>query len=363
MRSFYQSLGDLSRLPAWVARAALLGWALLCVDLGGASTPAPTAAATAEVDGQSDLALYQAIAARVRAGEPYYPVVGSELRTRGYATRPFPNWRLPTLAWTLRSTPSDEGARGLLVALAGAGALSLILGFRRTTEPGPAQLVIVLLVGMAATVTLTAEAMWFHEVWAGWLVALSLGLHLSDRRGAAAVAALGAMLFREIAAVYAIAMAVAAFLGGDRDDLKRWAGALAGWGAALGAHAATVHLVHLTPDDLSKSWVAFGFTQFLAATASWNPLFANAPTWGLRLVWPTAWLGALGLGPRLAGPAFLVISAFAVVYSVLGNMNNDYWGLITAPLLCVGLAGAPRAFAGLLQASKPGTSAAHPPGE
>ena len=79
-----------------------------------------------DTDGE-DARMYSRVIERIQAGEPYYHIVGEELRTRGYASRPFFNWRLPTIAWTIGHLPHAEWGRWLLIVLAG---VSLLFWFQ-----------------------------------------------------------------------------------------------------------------------------------------------------------------------------------------------------------------------------------------
>ena len=65
--------------------------------------------------GVSDVRTYQAIVARLAAGQPYYLVVGDELRSRGYATAEVFNWRTPAL-WTFLARAPHAAAPVRLVA-------------------------------------------------------------------------------------------------------------------------------------------------------------------------------------------------------------------------------------------------------
>jgi len=67
-------------------RAVLTLLALGAIGLAALRIPAPSAAPVVTAT-NGDVATFQAIVARLRAGVPYYPAMGFELRRSGYPTR------------------------------------------------------------------------------------------------------------------------------------------------------------------------------------------------------------------------------------------------------------------------------------
>jgi hypothetical protein len=100
----------------------------------------------------------------------------------------------------------------------------------------------------------------------------------------------------------------------------------------------------ILPDDrVPASWVQFGGAAFLLATCRMNAYLFNLPLWTSALYLPLALLGLAGwrgwTGERLA----LTAGAYVAAFAVAGQPFNDYWGLITAPLLACGFAAIPEA--------------------
>ncbi|MBA4049321.1 MAG: hypothetical protein C0476_12355, partial [Sphingomonas sp.] len=222
------------------ARMALCLLALLlasCLTALATAGPPPASRDPAKAaEDRADVLLYESIVAGVRDGRGYYEVTATALRRGDYPLRPFVTFRLPTLAMVQAAMPTRV-AIGLLYLLAAgvvlAWAIRLQPVFRR---PPPFAIAIVLLIGgMAAFVQ--AELVHFHEVWAGLLIALSLALRREDRFAHAVGFGLMAMLVRETAALYVLAMAVLALVEGRRREMLGWTAALAVLVPVVAAHA------------------------------------------------------------------------------------------------------------------------------
>ena len=343
----------LSRAGALAVVAALVlliggGWA---VSDGGASP----AAATRHAPGESDMALYRAIIARMRAGDSYSHAVVVEQRARSYPLRPIVAIRPPTLATLIRWLPGEAWAGLCLQLLAGLTLVLLTLRMERDLGSFPALVVSVFLLATGFTAPLMGEGAWlFHETWAGVLICLSLALRTERRYVASALIAGLAVSFRELALPFVLVMTAAAALEGRRREALAFAAAAA---ASLVYLAVTWWLASqlVTPSDpVSPGWVRFSGWRFVLDTNGWNALVAGgglAGGPGLRVALaatlvPLAWLGAAdwrGSGPRL--PAALI--GYMAGFMVIGRPNNDYWGLLTTPLTALGLAMAPWALQAL----------------
>lgn len=322
--------------PRWLA-ALLVGALLLLTAYGAAVQLAPQPAA-APMAGQpgDDLALYRTVAARLRQGEPYYPVVAEELRTRGYAVKPFVNFRPPTLALLLAARPGKAAAPALLWALVIAVLAAWILRLRQMGF-GPASLAAaaaVLLTGLGAYAS--GAAAYFHEVWAGLLVMLSLAVWRPDRWGPSVLLGLAALLFRELALVYPAAMLAAALHDGRRREAAAWGAAILVWTGALAGHAALAS-AQIRPDDAAHSWVAVSGWSFILSTVRWNAALALAPAWATALAAPLALLGLAAWSGPTGLRAALAAGGWIGAFLVLGRPDNHYWGLMYAPILALGL--------------------------
>lgn len=321
--------------PRWAA-VLLLGVLLLLMAYGAAVELAPKPA-TASMAGRSgdDLALYRAIEGRLEHGEPYYPVVAEELRTRGYAVKPFVNFRPPTLALMLAAL-SGAAAPALLWALVVAVFAAWVLRLRQIASGNAAlaAAALVLLTGLAAGAS--GAAVYFHEVWAGLLVMLSLAVWRPGRWAVSVLIGLAALMFRELALIYPAAMLAAALYEGRRREAAAWGGAILVWAAALAGHAALAS-AQIRPDDAAHSWAAVGGWPFILSTVRWNAALAFAPGWTAALAAPLALLGLASWSGPTGLRAALAAGGWIGAFLVLGRPDNHYWGLMYAPLLALGL--------------------------
>ena len=184
--------------PPLAARLMLLGIILVLLasligPIGATSRPASQGAsartgtaASAGVERDPDLALYDRIIARVARGEAYYGAAVDEQRRGNYPVRPGPAVRLPTLAY-LEALLGKSGSRIAAMLLFAA---TLVAWWQRLgVDPGgPAQrrIAVALLVPGAALI-LNPRYLVVHETWAGMLLLLSLGLHRESKIGRAHV--------------------------------------------------------------------------------------------------------------------------------------------------------------------------------
>jgi hypothetical protein len=288
-----------------------------------------------------DVALFSAIVADMKAGASYYDAFGSQMRARGYPTRSPFNWRQPLLYPTLAVMPSwlAQVALGLL----GAGLIvgvSLLLR-RETWAVFPMLNTVVGLV-MPASIYLT-------EAWAGALIGLSVLAFARDRHRTGAALGLSALFVRELAGPYCALAVILAWRPRRWPELRVWALGFAGYALYYGLHLWRVSQHALPTDhDHPSSWVAFGGLSFLLQT--WQ---AN----GLLLILPPAVLAFVAVGVVVAwwAPAPTHLRAAVVLYSglflVIGQPFNQYWGLLTAPLMSLWLAYAPSGWRALRRAA------------
>ena len=104
---------------------ALYGWTLA---RGGAGPWI-----TARAGSHNDVEMYRDVARAVHAGEPYYATALRELTEGGYATKPFWNFRLPTLAYLGKALPDPTQLSWLLQALGVSSLLLWVLAIRRAS--------------------------------------------------------------------------------------------------------------------------------------------------------------------------------------------------------------------------------------
>jgi hypothetical protein len=321
---------------------ALTAWLL-----AGARPGLPAPAAAPRAAGESDVDLYKAIVARVRAGEGYYDAAGAELRGRHYPTRPAFNWRQPTYAVLLAALPGPL-ARALLVLLGAAVVLlarRALLGsaWRAHALAGTA------LAAVTMAGALVASFVYLQESWAGLLVALSACAFALDRWRLGVAAALAALAFRELA-LLPCAVGLALALRRRRwPEVAAWLAGLAAWAAFFAWHLGEVAR-HTRPDELSRGWLALGGARFVIATSRWNPLLLAPPAWAVALVLPLVLLGLAGAREPPFPRAALVVFGYLLVFSIAGHSFNDYWGAMDAPLLAFGFLAAPASVRDLARA-------------
>jgi hypothetical protein len=323
--------------PGPARRARILLAALLLAMATGAyfgrAPRIPGATLTAQADPTSfgDIAFHRLIVARLHAGDRYYDIYGPELRQHGYATRPVFHWRLPTLDWLLAALPDARLGRGLLVCLA----LGMVLVWSDTVRrdfglPSACGAALLLLPSLVAAAV--GDCFYQHDLWAGVLIALSLGLHRRSRPAGIACG-LAALAIRELALPYVLVMLLTATRERRPREALTWGLGLAGFAVLLGVHAGLVAPRILPTDPSDPAWIRFGGWPFLAACSGW--LFLTlAPYWLTAALSVPAVCGAFASGNvRLSA----TLGLYLVTFAVIGKPFDHYWGLIYAPLLAVGL--------------------------
>lgn len=290
--------------------------------------------------GQTDIELYESIAAGVRGGGNYYAVTAQALRQGDYPLKPFFTFRLPTLALLQAALPPAL-MRAMLYTLCFAVLLAWLIRLREGVARLPALIAgfVLLLGGMTAN--LQPELAGFHEIWAGLLIALSLALYQRDRWLDAVAFGLMAMLIRETAALYVLMMAAFALASGARREAAGWTGALGVFALVIMAHAWAVSQVVTISDPASPGWSGLLGPGFFVRTMAVSTGFAALPLWlgavliGLALVGWASWRSPL------AARVLAMLTAYAVLIALFGRADTFYWGLMAAPLLPLGLAFAP----------------------
>ena len=287
---------------------------------------------------RTDAALTQGVIDHMRAGAGYYDAMETALRAQGYAMRPFWSFRLPLLAKFTAAFPTDAVPRLLLVTLS--VAVWVVWTLRMESRWS--------LAVAGGLLTFSVFLAWapgwllFHDVWAGLLIALALGLHPRSRWAAVAcgVIALGV---REHAVIFAGVMLLCAWR--DRYERLAWSAAIAGFTIYVLIHAWIVSQ-HVLPGDIGKNWVTVGGWSFIVSTARWTWLTAFSPTPVCAVVMPVALLGLAYLRDHRP---LAVVGAYVVLFLFVGIADDWYWGLLYSPLLAVGIANVPATVLGVLK--------------
>ena len=378
---------DWDRFAHWAPGAAiavLAGFALLLVaaalsqrsDLPLEPAPpiaAPSMSAPAETSDapdsvrDTDLLLYDRIAERVDNGENYYTAAVTEQRARDFPVRPGLAVRLPTLAF-LTAWLEPWGMTMLAVVLVAATLLAWWVRLR--DEPGGNErLVIVLLllvIGIVAGVK--PQYLALHEVWAGLLVALSLGLHRPASSGAnfggksnnsgdgkwlaAWLVAAIAVAIREHALPFVLLMGALGWWRGDRREAVAWAGLALLFVIALAVHLSLVSAVTTPADPASPGWLA------LRGLGGWTSNIVNSGPLHLLPGWLAAplallpLLGWAGWRSSLGQTGFFLCLGYGVMFMIAGRDNNFYWALVVMPVWFIGFAFLPQAVASLWHSAR-----------
>jgi hypothetical protein len=340
-----------TRAGILVSALALSFWGLL---LSRHPNPAPTPAIS-----QGDLALYRAIVDRMRNGEAYEKAATEENRLQHYPLKPFVVIRPPLLATVLASLPNEKTGDRLL-ALLGSIVIATWTWRLHAIRPGPlsfACAAIAVSTGVFATLAGGGSSL-FHESWAGLLIALSLALRTDMRFAAALAFGLLAALLRELAMPYLAVMATLAATERKRSEAIGFTLAIAVAAVALALHGMATSSLVGSDDPASQGWMQFGGWGFVLTTAKWNFAVVLTGLWAAAVIVPAALLGAAGwkggTGLRLA----TILIGYTLGMMVIGRPENDYWGLMIAPLIGVGLYLAPFAIRDLISRGNPACTAA-----
>jgi hypothetical protein len=341
--------------PVWPARVAL---ALLAIFLALAAVTPLTAGRgevvkPASVNGPAttvrfdDLQLYDAVIARLQRGEGYYAVIVEEHRKLPFPVKPGFAVRLPTLAYLA----AWLGPYGLLAgSVLLFAAISLTWWKRLGDEPGGAEhrLLAMALLLTCASFVLVRYFHVLHELWAGGLIALALGLHRPGKHWIAAllVAAL-ALAIRETALPFVLLAAAVAGYRRDWRECLAWTALAAAFIVLWTLHLETV-AAHTRPGDpVSSSWITLrGLSGWLSLSILPTPLrYLPSLIAGPAVV--LALLGWCGWRTRLGSFIALLLMGYGLAFMIAGRPENWYWGALVSPVLLVGLAFAPMALRSL----------------
>lgn len=290
---------------------------------------------------RTDAVLYARIVDRVRAGEPYHAAAVAEQRARNYPVRPFVTVRPPTLAW-LTAAIGTPATGALLVALMAAAATSFALTLRASATT-PSEWITGAALGAwgAALVGQPALAMW-HDIWAGLLLMLAIGLWRPGGPLPAIVAALAAVAIRELALPFLLVMGAGALVERRWREVLGWSAATIVAMIAIGLHAHAV-LSHTLPGDpVSQGWTGGGGWPLLLTMLRQTSLFGLFPPPVVAVFVPLALLGWLARGDALGWRVSLLLIGYGTMLMLFARPDNFYWSVLIAPVLPAGLAFLPR---------------------
>jgi len=226
-----------------------------------------------------------------------------------------------------------------LMALGLAYSASIIVLYRELLAAGkplPARIGILAVAVTGLSVAGATDAVYWHEVWAALLIAISLLCYQPARWWPAVLCGLFACLVREIALPYLLVMALFALREKRWKEFGAWMCATALFAVAYTAHLRTAATLYRQGDIVSASWLGFGGWNFAIATAKWNILLHPLP---YPLIASAICLGVLGLAGARDGRArraALTVAGYVIGLTIFGRPDNYYWGILYAPLLPLG---------------------------
>jgi hypothetical protein len=269
----------------------------------------------------ADQPLHTAVSQRLAAGEPYYDVVGQELRRRGFPTASVFNWRTPLLPTALAVSP--RLARVVFVVLG----VIIVVGtvWLLSSLPVPAVIAGCLAQSGAVMVIFDSDVWVFPEVWSGFCVALALLAYAAGRPRWGMGLALTALLARELAFPCPLVAGVLAARARRRDEVRVWIAGFTAFALFYGWHVWQI-ILHQHPGEAAhaSSWIRFGGPAFVVETLRTNSLLFHAPVWAASAAFLVlvAGLTSEDVPPHLRW----VVLLFIVFFAIVGQPFNWYWG-------------------------------------
>lgn len=347
------------RFAHWRTLPARLMLALVAVLLAlAALTPSPDsktgeAAAVPMLTGENperprddDLTLYDNVVERLEAGEHYYEVIAEEHRKLPFPLQPGLAVRLPTLAYII----AWVGEGGMIAIALALMALTVWAWWRRFgEEPGGERFRLVgsalVLVGVSLGLARYFFAM--HELWAGILVALAIGLHRPGRWGWSFVVLALALAIRETVLPVVLLLGAMAIWRANWREGAAWAALAILFAVALLVHLQIVAGLVRPDDPVGPSWLVLrGFEGWignivLSSNLRWLPHEVAGPLVFLMILGWAGWRSA-------AGATLTLLSlGYGLAFMIAGRNENFYWGMVVAPVMFAGLAFAPMALRSL----------------
>ncbi|WP_295438875.1 hypothetical protein [uncultured Thiodictyon sp.] len=303
----------------------------------------------APVSRTTDISLYRSLVAQVRAGSDYYVVATSMQRELGYPIRPFFTVRPPTLTWLIAAL-SPLGAQLFILLLVAATVIAWTVRLTHSIDSSPVRMMAGILLILLGVMPATSEPLlWFTDVWAGLLIALSLALHSPNRWWPSVAAGLAAILIRELALPYLLAMGIIAALSGQRREAVGWGIAVGVFAVAFIGHAQAVHALIQAADPVSQGWSGRGGWGMFVASCWQLTTFTMLPAMAVAVLLPLSFFGLAAWNASVALRAFLTLSGYTLLIALFARRDNGYWVWLVSPLLGLGLLFLPSAVADLVR--------------
>jgi len=331
------------RLSAGPARTVLVAAALLLGVLVVLALNAPPSVSGSD-EGYGDLATYEAITDRMRAGEDYYSAAHHELLARGYGTQSVFNWRTPLHPEALALAPSDGLAALFLAALAVA-VIAVAAGVVARWRSRAALMMFGLAAACCLITLFIPGPVFFADVVAGVLILGAVSTSALGYSRISVAAGLLALFVRELAGVYVLVALLLAVRERRWREVAAGVIGLAAYAAYFGWHRAQV-LAEVTAADpaYDEGWVQFGGLELVLRTAQMNGLFLALPLVVTAVVLTLGLVGLLAWDGPGGNRAAMTVLAYVGLFCVVGKPDNIYWGALYTPLLVFGLALSPWAL-------------------
>ncbi len=346
--------GDTTRYVDWSPPRARLALALTAVMIGGFMSVVLSAVTfpVHQGKGDTDVDLYRKLVRRIRAGESYYDAYQRVFEEYHYPVRSVLNYRTPLHGWLVGNLPSLFWAQAILAAVVMVTALMAYTCLRRHGGAPRAAAGVLLMLG-AFAYCFVNDMYLYTEVWSGTLIALSVCAYELNRRSLGVSAGLLAIFFRELALPYGAISGLIAWRQCRRREAGVWGLGLALYGLHLALHylAVVPRLPRAGGLINASTWVNYGGLVVILATCRINLLLIASPPWLAALYLPLSLLGMVGWRGETSLRIGALVGLYLAAFSVVGGLNNAYWGLMYAPLLPFGLVWAPASLRDLWSAS------------
>lgn len=295
-----------------------------------------------------DLALYREMTRAVARGENYYTAAAREIPRHGFPATSTLNFRLPTYAWCFALVPDERILQGILLALCLVGLVLTMQQVAADEGAFPAIIATILQAGVLRW-SIDGYAFYAQELWAAALIVIAIATF--EQRSLVAMLALTlAALFRELALPLLPLAVLVSWLGKRRRDaviytLLTLALVTFYYWHHQQVQQVTAGLAATRPSLDLGQWLAFQGTNFWILATRMNSWLLHVPGIVVLLY---LFLAAIGLADQAQLRARwmqLFVAAFYIGTLFIGRAENQYWGLIVAPMLSIGFASLPATLA------------------
>lgn len=295
--------------------------------IGVSALARPAATVNVPTVGSSDVAMFQAVVARMRHGEPYYAAMGDELRRGHYPASQAFNWRTPFLLSALAEVPPMVGR---LAGIALCLVLLVVTVVIMAHQPRTIAATVLFLQSGILIPIVVPSAYVMAEMWAGVLIGLSICAYIRQRPMIGVTFGLLALFVRELSAPYCLVCTIVAIVNRRWREAAAWLSGALLYAVYYGLHVVEVHS-HRLSSDLAQpsSWMELGGLQFLLSKVQFHPWLLSTPVAASVLV---LLLLLAGIGAtRTPIHVRLTSGVYVLFFLVAGKAFNQYWGMVAWP--------------------------------